>query len=172
MAVNDTWPWTSETTAQGFLSGRWLRRAGDAYASDRQPPQVLSMHWTLSMPTEVGAFVGTCGYIGLATQWEIVAGNQDGYWAISPLGVVSVAAVGMFDSVIYEISVKASNSFGSSAATEMFISTVLGAEKTPYMYDPVVAGGEDENAEVSTSSGEPRSGAINPSRNLRPSISR
>lgn len=31
MAVNPTWPWTTETTTQGFLSGRWLRRDGDVY---------------------------------------------------------------------------------------------------------------------------------------------
>lgn len=31
MAVNDTWPWTSATTTQGFLSGRWLRRDGTVY---------------------------------------------------------------------------------------------------------------------------------------------
>lgn len=31
MAVNDNWPWTPATTAQGFLSGRWLRRDGDIY---------------------------------------------------------------------------------------------------------------------------------------------
>lgn len=25
------WPWTPETTVQGFLSGRWLRRDGNVY---------------------------------------------------------------------------------------------------------------------------------------------
>lgn len=33
MAVNDTWPWTPATTAQGFLSGRWLRRDGNVYGT-------------------------------------------------------------------------------------------------------------------------------------------
>lgn len=80
MAVNDTWPWTSETTAQGFLSGRWLRRAGDVY--------------------------------GLAAARGVPGPNS------------------------------------------------------------AIAGGEDVNAKVSTSSGEPRSGAINPTGNIRPSISR
>ena len=30
--VNPTWPWTGATTAQGFLSGRWLRRDGTVYS--------------------------------------------------------------------------------------------------------------------------------------------
>lgn len=30
-AVSPTWPWTTQTTTQGFLSGRWLRRDGTVY---------------------------------------------------------------------------------------------------------------------------------------------
>jgi hypothetical protein len=29
----NAWPWTPETTIQGFLSGRWLRRDGNVYGS-------------------------------------------------------------------------------------------------------------------------------------------
>lgn len=112
------------TMAQGFLSHRWNRRDGTAYGP-RAPLEVLSLTWTLDMPTVVGASIGTCTCIGgIATRWNIVAGNDDGYWAISPSGAVTVAALGFYEEVIYEISVTASNPTQTSAPTEMFIRTV------------------------------------------------
>lgn len=29
--ANENWPWTPETSVQGFLAGRWLRRDGNVY---------------------------------------------------------------------------------------------------------------------------------------------
>lgn len=152
LAVSPTWPWTGATTTQGFLANRWLRRDGDVYGGNPSlPPEVLSSFFILPMPTVVGAIVGGCGVVGNPTSWEIAADNPDGYWAISNRGLITVAALGMFDDVIYEIGVVARNVYGASAVTPIYIRpTVSGVGL-------LIAGGEDAGAKVSTSSGEPRS---------------
>lgn len=153
---NPTWPWSPATTAQGFLSGRWERRNGDVFAGG--PPVVLSTEWSLTLPVSIGDIVGACGIVGRATSWAIVEGNGEGFWAIDSNGVVTVAGLGMFDGVIYEISVTASNANGTSIPASMFIRTILsGRRGAPLGPISPIAGGDDTGAKVSVSSGVPRS---------------
>ena len=157
--MSNTWPWAPATNTQGFLSSRWLRRDGAIYPTEPlSPPEVLSATWTLDMPTVVGAIIGPCGFVGSVTNWAITEGNADGYWAISSTGLLTVASVGMFDGVIYEISVVASNGSGASAPTPMYIRTVAGGRTGLYaLREPTpIAGGPDSAKKVDVPSGQPR----------------